>query len=162
MNMSMDLIKLQVTLDGQTDIIARRDFTHPPARVWRALTEPELLRQWMAISNFPMTRCEFEARPGGTFHFEWAGSADVDSFFFAGPVQKVDAPHHLTYVQYLNGDTDVAATISTDLVARGTWTRMTITMSFANADARAGAIASGMTDGMDEVYSKLEALLTAE
>ncbi len=47
MNMTLDLTKLQVALDGETDIIVRRDFTHPPARVWRALTEPALIRQWM-------------------------------------------------------------------------------------------------------------------
>ena len=48
MNMTLDLTKLQLVLDGETDIIIRRDFTHPPARVWRALTEPALIRQWMS------------------------------------------------------------------------------------------------------------------
>ena len=47
MNMSLDLSKLQLVLDGETDIIIRRDFTHPPARVWRALTEPALIQQWL-------------------------------------------------------------------------------------------------------------------
>jgi uncharacterized protein YndB with AHSA1/START domain len=48
MNMNLDLTKLQLVLDGETDICIRRDFTHPPARVWRGLTEPALIRQWMA------------------------------------------------------------------------------------------------------------------
>ena len=43
--MTMDLAKLQLALDGETDITIRRDFTHPPARVWRALTEPALIQQ---------------------------------------------------------------------------------------------------------------------
>ena len=54
------------------------------------------------------------------------------------------------------------AEITTDLVARGTGTRMTMVMRYANAEARAAAIAIGMTDGLEEVYDKLEALLIAE
>lgn len=155
--MSLDLTQLQIVLDGETDIIVRRDFGHPPAKVWRALTEPALLRQWMAVDGFPMTRCEIDARPGGSFHYEWAGQ-DGNSFFFSGPIVAVDAPHHMTHVEHFNGDPAMAARITTDLAANGSGTRMTMVMRYANAEARAMAIASGMTDGMDQVYAKLDAL----
>lgn len=150
--MTLDLTKLQLALDGETDIVVRRDFTHPPARVWRALTEPALIPKWLG----EMKRCEMDPRPGGAFHYEW------EEFFFSGPILAVDAPHHMTHVEYFNGDTASGATIITNLVARGTGTRMTMVMRYANAEARAAAIAFGFTDGLDEVYAKLEALLTAE
>lgn len=35
---------------------------------------------------------------------------------------------------------------------------MTMVMRYANAEARASAVATGMTDGMDQVYAKLDAL----
>lgn len=152
MNMPPDLTKLQLVLEGETDIIVRRDFTHPPARVWRALTEPALIPQWMGA----MKRCEMDLRPGGSFHYEW------EEFFFSGPILAVDAPHHMTHVEYFNGDTSSGQEIITDLAARGTGTRMTMVMRYANAEARAAAIADGFTDGLDDVYGKLEALLTAE
>lgn len=152
MNTTLDLTKLQLVLDGETDIIIRRDFTHPPARVWRALTEPALIPQWLGA----MKRCEMDLRPGGAFHYEW------EEFFFSGPILAVEAPHHMTHVEYFNGDTASGATIITDLVARGTGTRMTQVMRYANAETRAAAIAVGMTDGLDDVYGKLDALLTAE
>lgn len=155
--MTSEFTGLQIVLDGETDIILRRDFSHPPARVWRALTEPALIRQWMAIPDFPMTRCEIDPHAGGTFHFEWA-DAGGKSFFFSGPIKTVAAPHHMTHVEYFNGDTTSGATITTDLVAQGTGTRMTMRMRYADAEARAAAIATGMIDGMDEVYGKLEAL----
>jgi uncharacterized protein YndB with AHSA1/START domain len=158
--MSLDLTKLQTVLDGETDIIIRRDFSHPPARVWRAMTEPDLIRQWMAVGDFPMTRCEIDPRPGGTFHYEWAGP-DGNGFFFSGPVVAVDAPRHMTHIEYFNGDTSSGARITTDLAAHGSGTRMTMVMRYDNAEARAAAIATGMTDGMDEVYSRLEALQIA-
>jgi len=155
--MSLDLSNVQVILDGDTDVIVRRDFSHPPAKVWRALTEPALIRQWMAVADFPMTRCEIDPRDGGSFHFEWAGP-DGNGFFFSGPVLAVRPPHHMTHVEYFNGDKQMAATITTDLTAEGAGTRLTMVMSYADAAARETAIATGMTDGMDEVYARLEGL----
>ena len=52
----------------------------------------------------------------------------------------------------------MAAHITTDLAAKGSGTRMTMVMRYDSAEARAAAIATGMTDGMDQVYSKLDAL----
>ena len=155
--MSLDLSQLQITLDGDTDIIARRDFRHSPAKVWRALTEPALIRQWMAVDGFPMTRCEIDPRAGGSFHFEWAGPDDT-SFFFSGPIVAARAPLHMTHVEHFNGDPALSAHIVTDLVLNGTGSRMSMVMRYANAAARAAAIATGMTDGMDKTYAKLDAL----
>jgi uncharacterized protein YndB with AHSA1/START domain len=155
MNVALDLTKLQLALDGETDIVVRRDFTHPPARVWRALTEPDLIRQWMA-SRDAMTRCEVDLRPGGSFHYEWP------EFFFSGPILAVDAPHHMIHVEHFNGDTSSGPTITTDLVASGTGSRMTMVMRYANAEARAAAIEMGFTDGLDEVFGRLESLTIAE
>lgn len=155
--MSLDLTQIQTVLDGDTDIIIRRDFSHPPARVWRALTEPALIRQWMAVDGHPMTRCEIDPRAGGAFHYEWAGPEDA-SFFFSGPVVAVDPPHHMTHIEHFNGDPAMAARITTDLAAKGSGTRMTMVMRYDSAEARAAAIATGMTDGMDQVYAKLDAL----
>jgi uncharacterized protein YndB with AHSA1/START domain len=157
MTMNLDLRSLQIVLDGETDIILRRDFSHSAAKVWRAMTEPALIRQWMAAGDHPMTRCEIDPRPGGTFHYEWAGP-DGNSFFFSGPVVAADPPHHMTHIEYFNGDTSSGATVITDLVASGTGSRMTMVMRFKDAEARAAAIATGMTDGMEEVYAKLESL----
>jgi uncharacterized protein YndB with AHSA1/START domain len=153
----MSLDQLQTVLDGDTDIRLRRDFAHPPAKVWRALTEPQLIRQWMAVEGHPMTRCEFDPRPGGSFHFEWQGP-DGTSFFFSGPVVEVREPHHITHIEHFNGDPAMAAHITTDLAPQGSGTRMTMVMRYDSAEARAAAIATGMTDGMDEVYARLDAM----
>ncbi|WP_196257793.1 SRPBCC family protein [Pelagibacterium limicola] len=155
MESNADLRQLQVTQDGTTDIIVRRSFAHPPARVWRAMTDPALIPMWMA-SKDAMTRCEIDLRPGGSFRYEF-GSA----FYFSGPILSVDAPHHMSFIEYFNGDTVSGTAVTTDLVAAGSGTRMTMVMRYASADARAAAIEVGMTDGFDEVYDKLEAVLSA-
>lgn len=155
MTLSLDLTQLQLVLGGDTDVIVRRDFTHSPARVWRALTEPALIRQWMS-SRDDMTRCEMDLRPGGSFHYEWP------EFFFSGPILEVDAPRRMVHVEHFNGDTSSGPTITTDLAAHGTGTRMTMVMRYADAEARAAAIEAGFTDSFDEVLGRLEALAIAE
>ena len=109
----------------------------------------------MASEN-DLKRCEMDLRPGGSFYY------GLDSFFFTGPILEVDAPHHMVHVEYFNGDTASGATVITDLVSRGTGTRMTQVMRYANAEARAAAIEIGMTDGLDDVYGKLEELDIAD
>ncbi len=151
MDNSSDAPILQLVLDGETDVIVRRNFTHPPARVWRALTEPELIPLWMSSQ-----RCEMDVRPGGSFRYEF------DQFTFYGPILKVDAPRHMTQVQHFSKDPAYRVEVTIDLVARGTGTRMTYLMRYADAGARASAIADGFTDGLDEVFGRIEAVLTAE
>lgn len=157
MNRNLEVPQLQVAQDGDTDIVLRRNFSHPPARVWRAMTDPALIPGWMA-SKDTMTRCEMDLRAGGSFRYEWGGAAN-HAFYFSGPILAVDAPHHMTHVEYFNGDMASGTTITTDLVAVGTGTRMTMVMRYASAEARAAAIEMGMTHGLDDVYDRLETLL---
>jgi uncharacterized protein YndB with AHSA1/START domain len=148
MNKAPDFAKLQLTLDGETDIIIRRDFTHPPARVWRALTEPALIQQWLG----KMKRCEMDLRPGGSFHYEW------DEFAFSGPILAVEAPRHIVHIEHFSRDPAYRVEVTNDLVALGSGTRMTQVMRYENAERRAAAIADGFTDGMAEVFGRLEVL----
>lgn len=157
MNFAAKPAGMQVALVDETDVVVRRDFSHPPARVWRALTEPALIRQWMAMPDYPMTRCEIDPRAGGSFHFAWAG-ADGVSFFFSGPVLEVDPPRRMVHVERFNGDNAMQSTVTTELAARDGGTRMTMVMRYADAAQRAAAIETGMADGMDETYARLEAL----
>lgn len=152
--MTLDLAKLQLVTGGETDIIIRRDFAHPQTGVWRALTEPELIRQWMGQDT--MTRCEMDLRPNGSFHYEWA------EFSFSGPILAVDPPHRMTHVEHFSGDAAYRVEVTTELVANGTGTRMTMVMRYTDTETRAAAIEAGFVDGHDEVYGRLEALLVTE
>lgn len=143
---------LQLVLEGETDILVRRSFAHPPARVWRALTEPDLIRRWMAPPGL-MTGCEMDLRPGGSFRFDWP------EFHFSGPILAVEAPNRMVHVEHFNGDTSRGPEITTELQATAGGSRMTMRMRYADAEERAAAIEAGMTDGYDAVYDRLADLL---
>ncbi|MFZ1511932.1 MAG: SRPBCC domain-containing protein [Tabrizicola sp.] len=145
----MTLDETSLSLDGDTDIVLRRDFSHPPDKVWRALTEPALIRQWLSSD---LTDCRMDARPGGSFRYDWP------EFFFSGPVLEAKAPHHLLLVEHFNGDTTQGPTVTTTLAPDGPGTRMTVVMRYKDATARALAVEQGFTDGLSEVYGQIEQL----
>ena len=50
-------------------VVVERDIAHPPEKIWRALTQPHLIEEWLMKSNFkPVV--------GHGFHFSaaWAVS----------------------------------------------------------------------------------------
>lgn len=138
-----------LVLDGETDVILRRRFSHPPARVWRALTEPRLIRQWLSPD---LTACRMQARPGGSFHYAWP------DFFFSGPILEADPPRRMVHVEHFNGDTTRGPTVTTTLTPDGSGTRMTVVLRYRDATERATAIEQGFTDGLDQVYARIEDL----
>lgn len=142
----MTLHPPQLSLDGETDVTLRRSFFHPPAKVWRALTEPALIRQWLSPD---LTDCQIDPRAGGSFHYAWP------QFFFSGPILEADPPHRMVQVEHFNGDTTQGPTVTTTLAPDGTGTRMTVVLRYRDAAARAAAIEQGFTDGIADVYGRI-------
>jgi len=54
-------------VNSQTrSVVVEKEFAHPPEKVWRALTEGDLIRQWLMENDFqPMVghRFQFRAEP---------------------------------------------------------------------------------------------------
>ena len=72
-----------IATDTRT-VIVERDFAFPPERIWRALTQPHLLQEWLMQSDFvPQADHVF------TFRGDW-GSVDCR-------VLEVDPPSSLSY-----------------------------------------------------------------
>lgn len=53
--------------DPERDLVLERVVPIPPRSVWRAWTEPELLKKWFTPAPWKTTDCEMELRPGGIF-----------------------------------------------------------------------------------------------
>jgi uncharacterized protein YndB with AHSA1/START domain len=65
-----------------------RDLDHPPAAVWRAFTEPDLVGEW-----FPTT-LDGELREGGALRFAFKGDVAGP---MAGEVLEAAPPHRLAF-----------------------------------------------------------------
>ena len=117
----------------------------PPAKVWRALTEPELLARWWAPGDVA-------AVPGHTFHLQMPGWGSVPC-----EVTEVQPDEKLVYT--FNGNW----TLTWTLVAEGTGTRLLLEHSgFDLDDKRSRDAFERMGPGWrDEVLPRL-ARLAAE
>ena len=65
------------TAEGTRSLVVERVFTHPPEKLWRALTESPLLAQWMMKNDFePVVgrRFQFRADPMPN----WNGIVDCE------------------------------------------------------------------------------------
>jgi len=60
---------VKVTLPAARQILIEREFAAPAAMVWRAVTEPELVRRWWHAGRGEMTVCEIDLRVGGTWRY---------------------------------------------------------------------------------------------
>jgi uncharacterized protein YndB with AHSA1/START domain len=80
------------------------DLTHPPRRVWRALTEPELLARWLMKTELPLAAgLEFQFKREPTEF--WDGIVDCE-------VLEAQEPQFLSYTwRALGVDTVVSFTL---------------------------------------------------
>lgn len=159
--------KAQVSLPSDTEVRVTRDFKAPRALVWRAHVEPELFQRW--IGGYPgwsMPVCEMDVRPGGTFRWRWRSDGDGKEFGFHGEYREVVAPERMVHVEYYDpGDMDYAmpatnpAIIRTTFTERNGVTTLVMLMDYGSKEARDAAVSTGMTDGMETSYERLDQVL---
>ncbi|MGZ8312370.1 MAG: SRPBCC family protein [Allosphingosinicella sp.] len=61
------------------DLVLERTFDAPRELVWKAWTDPELLRRWWAPRPYQTPECEIDLRPGGVFYTRMTGPDGFDS-----------------------------------------------------------------------------------
>lgn len=155
---------LQVALKGNSEVIVTRKFNAPPALVFRAMTEPDLITRWMlGPPGWSMPVCEVDLRVGGRYRYGWQNDETGAEFGFVGETLEIDAPNRIVQTQRGDGDDSMGeAVIALELVARGDYTQMNMVMDFGSVSVRDQALATGMTDGMGISYDLLDAVLASQ
>jgi uncharacterized protein YndB with AHSA1/START domain len=145
------------TTPTDREIVIARTFDAPRELVFAAFTKPEHLPNWMGPAAYKMVTCDMDVRPGGTYRWAWSG-ADGSVMGMGGTFEDVSPPERIVTIESFDdfpGETRNTL-VFTEEDGR---TTATITVLYASKEARDGALASGMTDGMSEGYERLEALL---
>jgi len=160
---------LEVTLPRDREVRVVRSFEAPRQLVWDAHTKPELITRWMlGPPGWSMPVCEMDVRVGGAYRWRWRSDEDGKEFGFFGKFMEVNAPAKLAHEQnYDPGDvggpmSSEPAIISNTFEEKNGVTTMVVTMLFPSKEVRDGAVASGMTDGMEIGYARLDDMFKAE
>ena len=147
-----------VTTPDDTSIVVRREFGAPPPQVWRAMTEPAHMKQWLATPDVPMTTCEMDVRVGGSFRWVFA-TPGGGAMGVSGTFDEVAPYDRLVTTEQFD---DFPGPSTNTLVlspADGDRTAMTLTVVYPSREVRDGWVASGMTEGLGEGYVRLDELL---
>ena len=155
---------LEVTLPSDREVRVTRTFNAPRNLVWDAHTKPELVKKWMlGPPGWTMPVCEMDVRVGGKYRWRWRNDEDGKEFGFYGTFLEVKAPVRIVHDEYYDpGDVGGAmpsndpAHITLELSESGGVTTIVNVMRFASKEARDGAVSTGMTDGMEMGYARLD------
>lgn len=153
---------LEVQTPSDTEIVVRRSFNAPRELLFACWTQAALIRRWMSgPPGWTFTVCESDARPGGAYRFGWKGPEGME-LGIAGVYREVEPPARLVNTQLFDGDSSevVGELVLTDL--GGGRTGMVNTLVYPSKEVRDGALASGMADGMEMGYARLDGLLADE
>lgn len=147
---------------SDTEVRIARVVRGTPEQVWRAHHEPELLRRWLlGPDGWTMPVCELAAEVGGNYRYEWEALDGSGRFGFEGELLESEAPHRALTTERMIG-TDGPSTLN-DLtlapVAGGTLVCLVVT--YPSAEVRDMVLGTGMTDGMEASYARLEAEVLA-
>ena len=151
--------KMNLTLEGDTHVVATRRFAFKPELVYRAHTDCSILPKWMTgPDGWTMPVCECDNKPGGKIRFEWA-NGDGEGFFLTGEMLEVEPYRRLVHVERMHlPDPTPDNHIETTFEPDGEGTLMTMRMSLPDKATREAMLATGMADGMEASYVRLESV----
>jgi uncharacterized protein YndB with AHSA1/START domain len=152
----------------QTEII---DDTHvritrlvdgPRDLVWRAHQEPELMKQWLlGPDGWRMSVCELDPIVGGKYRYAWepVDAASGQGFGFDGETILSEAPRRAVTTEHMTG-TDFPSTLNDlSLEEEDGATLITLLIEYPDKETRDMVLATGMTEGMEASYARLEGVL---
>jgi uncharacterized protein YndB with AHSA1/START domain len=150
--------KAEVTLPADDQIKVVREFDAPANLVYRAVTEPELVKRWWGAQRGAMTVTEIDLRVGGKWRYVMDAS-NGQEVGFHGEFREIVPNERIVQTEAYEGipDPDESANVNTmTLVEADGRTTMELLIQCVNKESRDMQIASGMEEGMQESYDDLE------
>jgi uncharacterized protein YndB with AHSA1/START domain len=150
-----------VTLPTDAQFLVTREFDAPPHLVYRAYTEPDLVRRWWTAGRGEMTVAEIDLRVGGRWRYVMIAHGDVEVAFH-GEYREIVPGERIvcTEVYEMPGaeplapeDEPVNIITFTEVDGR---TILTILVQTTSKALRDTIIGSGMETGMQESLDSLE------
>jgi len=129
-------------------VVVEREIPHPPEKVWRALTEPHLIEEWLMKNDFkPAVGHRFNLRG------DWGGVLDCE-------VLAVEPNRTLSYTwDFAHDDAafNLKSVVTFTLTPTSTGTRLRMEQSGLRTDQKQAY--GGAKAGWQQFFAKLEQVL---
>lgn len=150
-------LKIEVP-EGLPFIEFEREFDAPVDAVFRAHKEPDLVKQWLGPRRYEMDIEEYDFKTGGRYRY--LHRADGEEFAFNGVFHVVRDNEFAVQTFEFEGYPDVVSIESLTFEDLGDRrTRLRGHSVYPSVEARDGMASSGMEDGMNEGYERLDEVL---
>jgi len=151
-------MKFEFTTPSATSIRVVRTFDAPVALVWRAHTEPELVKRWMTgPPDHSLPVCEIDFRVGGKARYVWKNP----QFEMGMTAEFKEIVHHerIVYTEDYDGWPDGATTVTATFAEVDGQTTITVDIEYRSQEARDAAMQPGFKEGYQLSYETLDTVL---
>jgi uncharacterized protein YndB with AHSA1/START domain len=151
--------KLKVTAPAGTPFIdTEREFDAPRELLFRAHTEPELVKQWLGPRKYKMTVDRWEPLDGGSWRFTHSDDAG-NTYGFHGVFHGTPSLTGIVQTFEFEGAPGHVSLESLKLEDRNGRTVVRTHSVYQSIEGRDAMLESGMAGGMEDGYDRLEQLL---
>lgn len=147
-----------VTLPSDTEILITRRFEAPRPLVWEALTTPQHLLRWWGPDWCPMVSCTLDLRPGGRWRYV-SRDADDNELAWSGTYLEIVSGQRIVSTEMFEAFPDAESRNTMTLTEADGVTTLHTLVQHASRENRDGHVNSGMEQGMQVTFNRLDDLL---
>ena len=155
-----DAGKLKVTAQGEREIVMTRVFNAPRNLVYRAFTQPELLKRWLGVfGGWSLAVCEIDLKVGGRYRWVWR-NVDGTEMGVSGIYKEVVPNERIVSTERFEQTWYPGEAIGTVvLTEQDGQTTLQQTLLYESREARDGVLKSPMEQGITQSYNQLAVVL---
>lgn len=131
-------------------------------QVWRAHQDPAVVQRWLlGPEGWTMPVCEVATEVGQTYRYEWEQEGGTGRFGFTGELLESAAPYRQVTTEQMIGMDGPGTVNEMTLTPVDGGTLLALVITYPDAELRDTVLATGMVDGMETSYARLEAEVLA-
>lgn len=151
---------LTIRMKSDREVEITRSFDAGRELVFDCHTKPALVRRWLTgPPGWTLPVCDIDLKVGGRYRYVWRSPEGTD-MGMGGTFREIERPGRLVTTELFDEDwTGGETEVTTIFTETGGVTTTTMTVLYASREAREGALATGMAEGMEMSFASLDGLL---
>lgn len=152
------MIPLRMTTPTDTTIEITRSFDAPVSMIWRAHTEPNLVKRWLTgPPGHTMPECEIDLTVGGSYRYVWEWADGRMSAY--GRFREIEPQRRLLLTETFDIFPDNETLVEQVFSETDGQTTVTMSLHYDSKETRDGVLQSLMDEGLGASYRNLDALI---
>ncbi|MFN3866521.1 MAG: SRPBCC family protein, partial [Demequina sp.] len=143
---------------SDTKVRVSRVIRGTPEQIWQAHHDPDLMKRWLlGPDGWTMPVCVVAENVGDTYRNEWVDGHGENGFGFTGELLEAEPPFREVTTESMIGVEGEPNVNELTLTPVDGGTLLSLVITYPNAEVRDMVLGTGMVDGMETSYARLEA-----